>query len=104
MATQAETEIAVEECLQKISQEYKIAFKKFETKEYTKGNYSSSTWTYNTIYNRVSLEYWFSSVTSRKEDVTTTFLVDDDKELLDQKLREGLIKLQAFVKKKKGIF
>lgn len=104
MATQAETENAVEECLQQIGQEYKIVFKKFDTKEYTKGDYSSSTWTYRTIHNRISLEYWFSSITSRKEDVETTFLADDNKELLDQKLREGLNKLQSFVKKKKGVF
>lgn len=104
MATQEETEIAVEECLQQIAQEYKISFKKFETKDYTKGNYSSNTWTYRTSHNRVSLEFWFSSITSRKEDVETTFLADEDKKLLEQKLREGLNRLQAFVKKKKGMF
>lgn len=104
MATQAETEKTIEECLSQIGQNLKISFKKFETEIYTQGEYRSGTWTYKTSRNRVSLEYWFSSFSSRKEDVEISYSADEDKKILENNLREGLSRLQQFVKRKKGIF
>ena len=104
MATQAETDIAVEECLQQIGQEYKISFKKFETEDYTKGAYRGGTWTYKTNWNRVSLEYWFSGFSSRKEEAEISYSADENKEELKNRLKDALAKLQTFVKRKKGMF
>lgn len=104
MATQAETDIAVEECLQQIGQEYKISFKKFETEDYTKGAYRGGTWTYKTSWNRVSLEYWFSGFSSRKEDAEISYSADENKEELKNRLKDALARLQTFVKRKKGMF
>lgn len=104
MATQAETDKVVEECLQQLGNEYKISFKKFETEDYTKGDYRSGTWTYKSSWKRVSLEYWFSSFSSRKEDVEINYSADENKETLEKNLSDGLSRLQTFVKKKKGMF
>lgn len=104
MATLAETEIAVEECLQQIGQEYKISFKKFETEDYTKGAYRGGTWTYKINRSRISLEYWFSGFSSRKEDAEISFSTDENREELKSRLKETLGKLQTFVKRKKGMF
>lgn len=104
MATQAETEIAVEECLAEIGRGSKISFRKFETEEYTRGDYRSGTWTFKLNPSRVSLEYWFSAFSSRKEDVAVSFAADENRETLTKNLKEGLSKLQTFVKRKKGMF
>ena len=104
MATQIETDKAVEESLQQIGQEYKISFKKFETEDYTKGIYRAGIWTYKTSWKRVSLEYWFSGFSSRKEDIEISYSDDENKEMLQKNLRDGLSRLQTFVKKKKGMF
>lgn len=104
MATQAETEIAVDECLQQSGREHKISFKKFETENYTRGDYRASTWTYKLTSNRVSLEYWFSGFSSRKEDAEINYSADENKEELKSRLKDALSRLQAFVKRKKGMF
>lgn len=104
MPTKIETEKAVEECLQEIGQDYKVSFKKFETENYAQGDYRAGIWTYKISWNRVSLDYWFSGFSSRKEEIEINYSDDENKEKLKEKLIDGLNKLQAFVKKKKGIF
>lgn len=105
MATQEEVKQAIVESLKRIGRESRIIFEEFATETYTGGGYSSGTWTYKfTPPNTVSLEYWFSAFSNRKEEVTITYVEDADKEKLDRDLKEGLGKVRQIVNRKKGIF
>lgn len=104
MASQEETIQAVVETLQRIGQESKIVFKEFVIEDHTQGKYRSGTWTYKILRNRVSLEYWFSSFSSRKEEVDVTFQTDEDRKKLEADLRKCLEVVREAVKRKKGMF
>ena len=104
MAPQEETKQAVIEILQRIGQESKILFKEFVIEDHTQGKYRSGTWTYKITRNRVSLEYWFSSFSSRKEETDITFQTDDDRQKLESDLRKCLEIVRDAVKRKKGMF
>lgn len=104
MATQEETKQAVEDCLKQIGQELKITFKEFVIDSYTQGGYRSGTWTYKLARNRVSLDYWFDSFSSRKEEIDITYSADDDEDKLKSDLKECQNSVRRFVNKKKGIF
>ncbi len=104
MATQEETVQAIENCLNRIGQNSKIKFVKFSTETYTEGGYRSGKWTFETNPQRVSLTYWFSSFSNRKEEATTTYREDEDEEKLESDLRECLSRLRQFVNRKKGMF
>ena len=104
MATQEEFEQAVEDCLKQIGKDFKIIFSRYLTPTYTQGGYSAGDWTFNLTQHRVSLEYWFSAFSSRKEDVETTYLEDGNKEKLENDLRAVFSKLHQTVKRKKGLF
>lgn len=104
MATQEETKQTVEDSLKRIGRELKIIFDDFSTETYTQGGYSSGTWTYKLTPRRLSLEYWFSSFSNRKEEIEITYPADDNKEKLENDLREALSKLRQIVNRKKGTF
>lgn len=104
MATQAETAQAAEECLKRIGQELKISFREFEIETYTGGGYNSGAWTYKITPRRVALDYWFSSFSTKKEEIEITYAADEDATKLERDLRAGLDKLREAVKRKKGIF
>ena len=104
MATQAETAEAVKDCLNRVGQELKISFREFEIETYTGGGYRSGAWTYKVAPRRVALDYWFSSFSSKKEEIDVTYAADEDAAKLENALREGLDKLRAAVKRKKGLF
>ena len=103
MANQEEMVQAVQECLKRIEQDFKIAFQEFSTETYAQGGHSSG-WTYNILRQNVHIEYWFSSFSSKKEIVNTTYQADNNKEKLENDLREGFTKVRQFVNRKKGIF
>ncbi len=92
------------ECLNRLGQESKITFREFETEAHTQGKYRSGTWTYKLFRQRISLEYWFSSFSSRKEETDITFQADDDVQKLEDDLRKCLVKVREAVKRKKGMF
>ena len=104
MPTQEETAQAVENCLSRIGQTARAKFDKFETETYTAGGYRSGKWTYNITGQKVSLEYWFSSFSNRKEETAITFSEDADETKLENDLRECFTKLRQFVNRKKGMF
>ena len=104
MATQEELEQAVEDCLKKIGKEFKINFSRYLTPTYTQGGYGAGDWTYNLTQHRVSLEYWFSAFSSRKEEIEATYPADGDKEKLESDLRAVFTKVHQVVKRKKGLF
>ncbi len=104
MATQEETLQKVIECLSRIGQESKIIFKEFEIEAHTQGKYRSGTWTYKFARQRVSLEYWFSAFSSRREETDITYQADDDLKKLEDDLRKCLNKVRDAVKRKKGMF
>lgn len=104
MATQAETAQRVEDCLKRVGQELKIAFREFEIETYTGGGYKSGAWTYKIAPRRVSLDYWFSSFSTKKEEIDVTYAADEDAAKLESDLRDGLDKLRQAVKRKKGLF
>jgi len=104
MTTQDETKKAIVECLQRIGQESKITFKEFEIEAHTQGKYRSGTWTYKISRQRVSLEHWFSSFSSRKEETDVTFQTDNDLKKLEDDLRKCLDLVREAVKRKKGMF
>ena len=104
MATQAEAKQAVEDCLKRIGRESRIVFEEFATETYTNGGYGAGTWTYKFTPNRVALEYWFSSFSTRKEETEITFLSDGNLEKLESDLRACLSRVQQVVKRKKGLF
>lgn len=104
MATQEETVQAVENCLSRIGQNSKIKFDKFETETYTQGGYRAGKWTYETNPQRVSLTYWFSSFSNRKEEANITYREDEDAMKLEKDLQECLSRLRQFVNRKKGMF
>ena len=104
MATQEEAKQAVTGCLERIGQESKIVFKEFEIEAHTGGKYRSGTWTYKVLRNRVSLEHWFSSFSSRKEETDITYQTDNDLVKLEEDLRKCLGTVREAVKRKKGMF
>ena len=104
MATQEETAREVIECLNRIGQESKITFREFEIEAHTQGKYRSGTWTYKLFRQRICLEYWFSSFSSRKEETDLTFQEDTDPQKLEDDLRKCLVKVREVVKRKKGMF
>lgn len=104
MATQEEAKQAVRESLKRIGQGQRIIFDEFAVETYTGGGYSSGTWTYKFTPTTVSIEYWFSAFSSRKEEVEITYAADENKEKLELDLKEGLSKVRQFVNRKKGIF
>lgn len=104
MATQEDIKPAIVECLNRIGQESKIKFDEYDIETQTRGAYKSETWTYKIVGRRVSLEYWFSSFSSRREEKDITFGADENKEKLETDLRECLGKLRETVKRKKGMF
>lgn len=104
MATQEETKQAVVECLNRIGQDLKIEFEEYEIEPQTLGEYDSDTWTYKIVRQRVSLEYWFSSFSSRKEEIDITYGADENREKLEADLRECLSRLREVVKRKKSMF
>lgn len=104
MATQEETRQEIIECLKRIGQESKIIFKEFVIEEHTQGKYRSGTWTYKLTRQRVSLEHWFSSFSSRKEETNLTYQADNDVKKLEDDLRKCLSKVREAVKRKKGMF
>ena len=104
MATQEETKQTVVQCLERIGQESKIVFKEFEIEAHTQGKYRAGTWTYKVARQRVSLEYWFSSFSSRKEETDISFQIDNDLQKLESDLRKCLGIVREAVKRKKGMF
>ncbi len=104
MASQEEAKEAVVECLTRIGQELKINFKEFVIEDHTGGRYRSGTWTYKILRQRVSLEYWFSAFSSRKEEVDITYHTDEDRAKLEADLRRCLDTVRDAVKRKKGMF
>jgi len=104
MASQEETKQTVVECLQHIGQDSKISFKEFEIETHTQGKYRPGTWTYKLARQRVSLEYWFSSFSSRKEETDISFQTDDNREKLETDLRKCFETVREAVKRKKGMF
>jgi hypothetical protein len=104
MATHEEADQAIGECLKHIGQEFKVVFQKYLVPTYTQGGYGAGDWTYNLTQNRASLEYWFSSFSSKKEEVQITYFEDENKEKLESDLRAGFLKVHQTVKRKKGLF
>lgn len=104
MAAQEEINQAVVKTLNRIGQELKIEFEEYDIETQTRGEYDDDNWTYKIVRQRVSLEYWFSSFSSRKEETDLTYGADDDAEKLEKDLRECLDKLRTFVKRRKGMF
>lgn len=104
MATHEDIKPAIIECLKGIGQESNIKFDEYDIETQTGGTYQPDTWTYKILGRRVSLEYWFSSFSSRKEEKDITFGADGNKEKLESDLRECLGKLRETVKRKKGMF
>lgn len=104
MTTQDEINQAVGVALNKIGQEAKTEFEEYDIETQVRGTYEDDNWTYKTTRQRVSLEYWFSSFSSRKEDVDITYGTDNDSAKLEKDLRECFDRLRNFVKKRKGIF
>ena len=104
MATQEEAKQAVVELLNSIGLELKINFKEFVIEDHTQGKYRSGTWTFKILRNRISLEYWFSAFSSRKEETDITFQTDDDTKKLGEDLRKAFVVVNAAVKRKKGMF
>jgi len=104
MTAQEEINRTVVECLNRIGQESKIVFKEFEIEDHTQGKYRSGTWTSKLFRQRISLEYWFSPFSSRKEETDLTFQADGDLKKLEDDLRKCLNKVREAVKRKKGMF
>jgi hypothetical protein len=104
MATQEEAKQAVLNCLEKIGQDAKIVFKEFEIEAHTQGKYRSGTWTWKIFRQRVSLEYWFSAFSSRKEEIDITYQSDDDLRKLEDDLRRAYDAVREAVKRKRGMF
>jgi hypothetical protein len=104
MKTQEEINQAVVACLNRIGQELKIDFEEYDIETQVSGDFDDDNWTYKIVRQRVSLEYWFTSYSSRKEETDITFGADGDAGKLEKDLRECLEKLRGFVKKRKGIF
>lgn len=104
MATQEETNQAIVECLNKIGQGSKVEFEEYDIETQTRGDYDDENWTYKIARQRVSLEYWFSSFSSRKEETDITYGADDDSAKLENDLRACFDKLREIVKKRKGMF
>jgi len=104
MATQEEAKQAVAGCLNRIGQEAKINFKEFEIEAHTQGKYRSGTWTYKILGRRVSIDYWFSAFSSRKQEIDITFHADEDLSKLEADLRNGYDAVREAVKRKKGMF
>lgn len=104
MAAQEETNQTVVECLNRLGKESKIEFEQYDIETQTRGEYDDDNWTYKIARQRVSLEYWFSSFSSRKEETDITYGADDDRAKLESDLRECLSKLREIVKKRKGMF
>lgn len=104
MAINPEEKQAIEDSLKKIGQESKINFEEFETEKYSQGSYRSGKWTYKISQNIVALEYWFSSFSSRKEEVKVTYSADGDAVKLESDLKGCLSQLRQFVNRKKGMF
>jgi len=104
MASQEETKQAVVGCLERIGQESKINFKEFEIEAHTQGKYRPGTWTYKISRQRVSLEYWFSSFSSRKEETDISFQTDANFQKLESDLRKCFETVREAVKRKKGMF
>ena len=104
MKTQEETNQAIISTLNKIGQESKTDFEEYDIETQTRGEYDDDNWTYKIVRQRVSLEYWFSSFSSRKEETDITFAADNNTEKLEADLRECFSKLRDFVKKRKGMF
>jgi hypothetical protein len=104
MATQEEARKAVIYCLSRIGQESKSVFKEFEIEAHTQGKYRSGTWTFKIFRQRVSLEYWFSAFSSRKEEADTTYQTDEDMQKLEADLRKCFDEVREAVKRKKGMF
>lgn len=104
MATQEETKQAIEECLKRIGRSSRVIFEAFAIETYTQGEHSSGTWTYKFAPPKVSIEYWFSSFSSKKEETEITYQDDGDKEKLESDLRAAFSKVQEAVKRKKGMF
>ena len=104
MATLTEAKQTVEESLKHIGRESRIVFDEFATETYTNGGYGAGTWTYRFTGNRLTIEYWFSSFSTRKEELELTYANDDNLEKLESDLRACLSRVQQIVKKKKGLF
>ena len=104
MATQEETSQAVVECLNSLGKESKIEFEQYDIETQTRGDYEDDNWTYKIARQRISLEYWFSSFSSRKEETDITYGADDNRAKLESDLRKCFDKLRQVVKKRKGIF
>lgn len=104
MTTQEETAQETLEVLNRIGAEQKIKFVEFDIETHTQGKYKSGVYTYKISRQRVALEYWFSSFSSRKEETELTYQQDKDRAKLETDLRACLSKLQETVKRKKGIF
>lgn len=104
MKTQEETNEAIVECLNRIGKDLKIDFDEYDIEMQVSGDFDDDNWTYKIVRQRVSLEYWFTSYSSRKEETDITFGADGDFGKLENDLRECLDKLREFVKRRKGIF
>src|SRR5215213_2621732 len=105
MATQEEIKQAVEECLKRIGKESRVIFKEFSIETHTGGGYGSGTWAYKFSPPRsVTLEYWFSAFSTRKEEIEITYPDDANKEKLEVDLKACFSSLNQTVKRKKGMF
>jgi len=104
MATPAEAKQTAIDSLTRIGQEFKINFEEFSTETFSEGKYKAGKWTYKVSPQWVDLNYWFSAFSNRKEEVKITYLTDDDRERLENDLRECLSRLRQFVKKKTSTF
>lgn len=104
MATQEEAKQAVADCLRRIAQDAKIQFKEFVIEDHTQGKYRSGTWTYKILGRRVSLDYWFSAFSSRKQEIDITYHTDNDLQKLEADLRACYDAVREAVKRKKGMF
>lgn len=104
MATQEEAKQAVADCLHRIGQDAKIAFREFVIEDHTQGKYRSGTWTYKILGRRVSLDYWFSAFSSRKHEIDITYQADNDLPKLETDLRNCYDAVREAVKRKKGMF
>ena len=104
MATQDETKQELVECLSRIGQKLKITFREYEIEVHTQGKFRPGTWTYKISHRRVTLEYWFSSFSSRKEETDISYQTDNDAQKLETGLTECFDKVREAVKRKKGMF
>ena len=104
MATLEETKQAVEDCLKRIGRQSRAIFEEFAIEKHTAGGYSSGSWAYKLTPGRVSIEYWFSAFSTRKEETEITYASDDNMEKLENDLRACFNKVQDAVKRKKGMF